>query len=380
MKVWLYGGGQSLAQKSGIGKAYLHQKEALSRQHIPYTEQYEPDVDILQVNTIFPDTVWQVLAAKRKGIKVVYYAHSTKEDFCNSFLGSNLLAGAFKRWICYCYELGDVIVTPTCYSREILEGYGLRKPIFSISNGICLEEYRREDYDNDYFVRKFGFARSKKVVMSVGHFFVRKGILDFIAMAERMPEQEFVWFGSTKRSAMSVAVKKAMANAPANVHFPGYVDGEELKAAYASCDLFCFLSHEETEGIVLLEAMAMKCPVLIRNIPIYENLWDRIDVYKGRTVEEFTDLACCILEGLEADLTENAYRRCQKVEIGRVGGQLKEVYDCLRRDGMAADRVTANRVAANCVTANRAVANRAEKRRLMSAGFREGEVRRISRV
>lgn len=329
MKIWLYKGGQSLARKSGIGKAFEHQKEALASQRIPYTERYEPDVEILQVNTVFPDTVWHVLKARRKGIKVVYYAHSTKEDFCNSFAGSNLIAGAFKRWICFCYRLGDVIVTPTEYSRKILAGYGLKRQIFAISNGIHLEEYRREKYSRDYFVKKFGFPESRQVIMSVGHFFVRKGIVDFIAMAERMPEQEFVWFGSTGKAAVSAEVRKAMAAAPANVHFPGYVESEELKAAYASCNLFCFLSHEETEGIVLLEAMAMKCPVLIRDIPIYEAFRDRVDVYKGKTPEEFVDLAYCILEGLEEDLTDHAYRYCEDVGIGRVGEQLKQVYEYL---------------------------------------------------
>lgn len=321
-----------MAKKSGIGKAFLHQKEALTSQHIPFTERYEPDADILQVNTVFPDTVWHVLEARRKGIKIVYYAHSTEEDFRNSFLGSNLLSGAFKRWIRCCYRLGDVIVTPTSYSKKILEGYGLKKPIFAISNGICLEEYRREEYSGDYFVERFGFSGSKQVIMSVGHFFVRKGILDFISMAEKMPDQEFVWFGSTKKGAVSAAVRKAMAHAPANVHFPGYVDSEELKAAYASCDLFCFLSHEETEGIVLLEAMAMKCPILIRDIPIYENFWDRVDVYKGRSIEEFVDLAYCIMEGLEADLTENAYQHCRNVGIEKVGKELKDVYEYLCYD------------------------------------------------
>lgn len=336
MKVWLYQGGQKLAKKSGIGKAFLHQKEALTSQKIPYTEQYEPDVDILQVNTVFPDTVWQVLKAKRRGIRVVYYAHSTEADFRNSFLGSNLLSGAFKGWIRYCYGLGDVIVTPTEYSKSILEEYGLKRQIYAISNGICLEEYRREAYPRDYFVRKFGIPASRQVVMSVGHFFVRKGILDFIAMARRMPEQEFVWFGSTQKGAVSTAVRKAMADAPANVHFPGYVDGEELKAAYASCSLFCFLSHEETEGIVLLEAMAMKCPALVRDIPVYEKLWDRVDVYKGKNVDEFVNMAYGILEGSEPDLTANAYRYCRRVGIDKVGMQLKEVYGCMPVKGNAA--------------------------------------------
>ena len=34
------------------------------------------------------------------------------EDFRNSFLGSNLLAPLFKRWLILCYRQGDVVITP----------------------------------------------------------------------------------------------------------------------------------------------------------------------------------------------------------------------------------------------------------------------------
>lgn len=326
MKIWLYRGGQRLAGHSGIGKAFEHQKQALDQAGVAYTMESE-GADILQVNTIFPDTLWAVRKAKKRGMKVVYYAHSTEADFRDSFLGSNLLSGLFRRWISYCYRHGDVIVTPTDYSARILETYKLGRPIHAISNGIRMSEYCRENYPKDYFSRKFGFPKDKKVMMSVGHFFVRKGILDFIRMAEIMPECEFVWFGWTERRLCSREVREAMKEAPTNVHFPGFVNGEELKQAYASCDLFCFLTKEETEGIVMLEAMAMKCPILIRDIPIYEDLIEGVDVYKGKNIEEFAAAAKAISGGQRPDLTDSAFRYCQKKDIFQIAGQLRLLYN-----------------------------------------------------
>ena len=46
-----------------------------------------------------------------------------------------------------------------------------------------------------------------------------------------------------------------MAKAPANLHFAGFVDQAALRGAYCGADLFCFASLEETEGIVVLEAL-----------------------------------------------------------------------------------------------------------------------------
>jgi glycosyltransferase involved in cell wall biosynthesis len=50
-----------------------------------------------------------------------------------------------------------------------------------------------------------------------------------------------------------------------NTHFVGYLQGEELAAAFASSDAFMFPSRTETLGLVLLEAMAAGCPVVAAN-------------------------------------------------------------------------------------------------------------------
>jgi glycosyltransferase involved in cell wall biosynthesis len=49
------------------------------------------------------------------------------------------------------------------------------------------------------------------------------------------------------------------------VYFVGYLQGEELGAAYASADAFVFPSLTETLGLVVLEAMAAGCPVIAAN-------------------------------------------------------------------------------------------------------------------
>ena len=47
---------------------------------------------------------------------------------------------------------------------------------------------------------------------------------------------------------------------PQNLIFPGFIEKEELRDAFCGCDAFLFLSYEETEGIALNEALAMKVP------------------------------------------------------------------------------------------------------------------------
>lgn len=55
-------------------------------------------------------------------------------------------------------------------------------------------------------------------------------------------------------------LEKHFADTP--THFVGYLQGQELGAAFASADAFVFPSRTETLGLVLLEAMAAGCPVV----------------------------------------------------------------------------------------------------------------------
>ena len=49
----------------------------------------------------------------------------------------------------------------------------------------------------------------------------RKGIFDFLELARRMPETQFVWFGGDFRLALPRKVKKAVQGRPGNVIFAG---------------------------------------------------------------------------------------------------------------------------------------------------------------
>ena len=197
MKVLLYAKNQQVVSKSGVGKAMSMQKEALLANGVEVTENSEDSYDVVHINTIFPSDYRMAKRAKKEGKKVVYHAHSTKEDFQNSFTGSNLIAPLFKKWIMKCYRLGDIILTPTEYSKTLLKGYGIENPVYAISNGVDTSLFSKNILAREDFRKKYGLRQDDKVIMSVGLYFERKGILDFVELAEQMPEYKFIWFGYT---------------------------------------------------------------------------------------------------------------------------------------------------------------------------------------
>ncbi|MBE7057319.1 MAG: glycosyltransferase family 4 protein [Ruminococcaceae bacterium] len=327
MKVLIYAGALKKVEKSGVGQAIYHQKDALKSVGIPVTFDKNEDYDIVHINTIFPDSFFMSLKARAKGKKVVYYAHSTKEDFKNSFVGSNLLAPVFKWWIKRCYLRGDVLITPTSYSKGLLESYGIKKKIYPLSNGINLKDYSNSQLGGCRFREKYGFSPEDKIIISVGHYMNRKGITDFVELAKRLPEYQFIWFGYTPPAACTPDVREAVKTELPNLHFPGLATQEELKDAYSGSDMFLFLTHEETEGIVLLEAMAMKLTVLVRDIPIYKDmLTSGYNVYKAGTLDEFERRIKGILTGTYPSTFEEGYNFVKERDIPVVGEKLKEIY------------------------------------------------------
>ena len=329
MKVLLYAEGLKTIGKSGLGKAIKHQMKALENEDVEYTLDPNDDYDILHINTYFMKSYFLAKKAKKMGKKVVYHAHSTEEDFKNSFIFSNLISPLFKKWIVKCYKLGDVIVTPTPYSKKLLEGYkGLEdKKIYAISNGIEIDFFKKDILAGKKFRKSYKCADKDKVVIGIGLYIERKGILDFVEMAKRMPEYKFIWFGYSPLSASPKKIRDAVNTKLPNLVFAGYVEREVIKQAMCGADLFFMPTLEETEGIPLIEACAAKQNILIRDIPIWQGwLVDGRNIYKGKDNEEYEDKIKGILNKKLPSLVDEAYGLAKERDLVNVGKQLKDVY------------------------------------------------------
>ena len=328
MKVLLYTKDYETVKESGVGKAIDHQIKALTKVGCDFTLDEKEDFDIVHINTVFPKSAAFASKAKRSGKKVIYHAHSTKEDFKNSFILSNQIAPLFKSWLTHCYNKGDLILTPSEYSKGILETYGLKRDIEVVSNGIDLDFWQKKENDRENFYKTYNLDPNKKSIISVGLPIKRKGIDDFIKLADLMPEYEFVWFGKLNPSVMPAEIKKLIDKAPENLHFPGYISSDELRIAYSGSDLYVFLTHEETEGIVLLEALATKADILIRDIEIFEKDYvDGENIYKGKNLEDFKEKITGILSGTLPSLADFAYEIAKSKSIENTGRKLVECYE-----------------------------------------------------
>lgn len=335
MKICLYFEAERIISGSGIGRALQHQKIALESAGISYTLDPNDDYDLLHINTVGPLSMATLSQARRLKKAILFHAHSTQEDFRDSFIFSNQVAPLFKKHLISMYSSADAIVTPTPYAKKLLESYGIKLPITCISNGVDLKKY---DFDVDKayaFRRYFNLEENQKVIIGVGLYLKRKGLHDFLEVASHFPDITFIWFGHSPMIAIPADLKASINDHSSNVILPGYVKGPIIEGAFMSSDLFFFPSYEETEGIVVLEALAAKCPVLVRDIGVYEGwLVDNVNCYKANSNDEFMVKINHFYQKELKDTCINGYEVASERTLDKIGQQLKSIYQKVLEDNI----------------------------------------------
>lgn len=340
MKVLLYYQDEKAIKTSGIGRARRHQSRALSLVKVPFTYDPLANYDIAHINTTWEKSRKVLKACRKRGIPVIVHGHSTHEDWRNSFRLWKKLEGWFDRNLDYMYSHADLIITPTPYSKKLIENYGFNVPVISISNGIDVSEYETDFGAQKEFQDRFGLKPGEPFIMGVGYPFARKGLQDFIEVARSFPDVKFFWFGHLPSIAITLEMNKIIRHRPMNVIMPGYVSGNLIHGAYQTATAMFFPSYEETEGIVVLEALASHCPLIVRNIGVYNGwLQDGVNCHMGSNNDDFKRLVSDRLSKLEnPEILDNGYEVAKERNLTAVGEQLKAAYESLLEKKGTKDR------------------------------------------
>ena len=331
MKVLLYFENEKAIKKSGIGRALRHQKQCCEMNGIEYTTNPKDSYDIAHINTYFSKSQRLVKKLAKENKPVIVHGHSTIEDFRNSFRFWQLLQFSINNNLRKTYSKPDLIITPTNYSKRLIEGYDFVScPVKAISNGIDMSKYQKKEYTKEEINEvkaQFGIKPNEKVIVGIGWFFERKGIHDFIEVARSFPDIKFIWFGQRMSLLIPHKINKAVRKKPDNVILPGYVDSSVISKMLHLSECFFFPSYEETEGIVLLEALASKAPVLIRDIDVFDYLTDKVDCIKAKDNKGFVEAIKYILNTDTTNIVNNGYELVKKRDIHVIAEQLKQAYE-----------------------------------------------------
>ena len=225
------------------------------------------DCDLIHVQTPFVAHYAGLKAARRTGLPVVATYHTLFEEYLQHyapFLPAGWLrrqARAFSRR--QCNDL-DAVVVPSGAMRERLAEYGVDTPLHVLPTGIPTSRFAAGNGPD--FRLRHGIPVARPVALFVGRVAHEKNIvflLEAMCHAKALrPDLLLVIAGEGPAMGDLKHRVKAL-DLQDSVRFIGYLDRRQsLPDCYAAADVFVFASRTETQGLVLLEAMAAGLPVI----------------------------------------------------------------------------------------------------------------------
>ena len=223
--------------------------------------------DLVHIQTPFAAHYAGLRIARELGIPCVATYHTFFEEYLYHYVpfAPRALMRAFARL--FSRRQGnqvDALIVPSRAMLSALTAYGVRSPMTVLPTGLSLDEFAGGDGAS--FRRVHGIPADRPLLVHVGRVAFEKNI-DFLlrtldCVRLRHPDVLLLIVGEGPALPRLKAIARSL-GLDANVQFIGYLDrATTLLDCYRAGDVFVFSSRTETQGLVLLEAMALGVPVV----------------------------------------------------------------------------------------------------------------------
>ena len=223
--------------------------------------------DVIHIHTPFTAHYVGIHFGKKLDIPVVETYHTFFEDYLHHYLPfipqfiSRKLARTISRRQC---NAVDGIVSPSKPMLDVLKQYGIKTPAEVVATG--LDDSSFAHVDGEHFRMSHDIPLAQPMLLFVGRVAHEKNIGFLLEMhvelIKKHPDALLVITGEgpAEESIKHSIDKLGISN---KVRMIGYLDrSHELIACYKAADIFVFASKSETQGLVLLEAMAQGTAVV----------------------------------------------------------------------------------------------------------------------
>jgi glycosyltransferase involved in cell wall biosynthesis len=225
------------------------------------------DCDLIHIQTPFVAHYAGLKAARTLGLPVIATYHTLFEEYLQHYarlVPSGWLRGQARRFSRrQCNEL-DAVVVPSTAMRQRLESYGVTTPMSVLPTGIPLNQFAAGD--GLAFRRAHGIPEDRPLALFVGRVAHEKNIgflLEALLQTRQLCPEVLLLIAGEGPAMADLKKRTAELGLQQSVLFIGYLDRKQaLPDCYAAADVFVFASRTETQGLVLLEAMAAGVPVI----------------------------------------------------------------------------------------------------------------------
>lgn len=223
---------------------------------------FEPDIVHSHHPFLLGDTAVRV--AETYGLPLIFTHHTLYEHYTHYVPGDSSRMQRFAVTLSTEYtRLCDAVIAPSESIRDLLRRRGASSRIGVVPSGVNTQHF--SNGDGKALRRDLGISDTAYVIGHVGRL-AREKNLPFLAeaVAAYLSHDEAAHFlvvgdGNAREVMQAIAERFGVA---ARIHFAGRLHGQALVDAYHAMDVFAFASHSETQGMVLVEAMAAGLPVV----------------------------------------------------------------------------------------------------------------------
>jgi 1,2-diacylglycerol 3-alpha-glucosyltransferase len=224
-------------------------------------------IDAVHIHTPFIAHWVGAKIARELRVPVIETYHTFFEEYLHHYVP--LLPHAWARAFARAASLRqcnavDAVIAPSRQLADVLVGYGVERPVHVIPTGLNLEQFTGGD--RAAFRKRHGIPGDRPTMLLVGRVAHEKNIGFLLqVLAAVRPSVPNVLFVIAGEGPAREALRRQVTDAGLadNVLFVGYLDrSTELRDCYRAADVFVFASRTETQGLVLLESLALGVPVV----------------------------------------------------------------------------------------------------------------------
>ena len=290
MKIHVISNTLFVMKATGVHTAFLDHIELLKEKNdVEVVVNGEGTGDLLHCHSYGLYYFWK--GRKYKGRRV-FTVHVIPDSAKGSLPMYWLFMPIIRLGLKITYSYSDICIALSPFVEKAIKDTGAKTRIIRIYNPIHFEKWKRTEENRKKGRQMLGLSENEFVVLGVGQLEGRKGIDDFLDIAEAVPEVRFVWAGGRPFGGLTegiIRINEKLRKTGKNVINAGQIELEQMPNIYAAADLMLFPSYQENCPLAPLEAAACGMPVIYRDIEEYKQLYEN-PYLKAGSKKEFVDL------------------------------------------------------------------------------------------
>lgn len=272
------------------------------------------DLDLVHAATPMTVGALALDVAKIQGIPKIITHHSPLQYYAGSYFPVIGKAFGFYAWKYerFIYNRFHVRHVPTLSKKELILKYGIKDPIFALTNGIVDEYFKKTSGAREEVLEHYKIPLDKKIILFCGRQGPEKNIKSVIRALRNVRGKGIDAHMISAGGGPYIPQLKAYASelgVGENITFTGWIKHGWQRKVYDTADVSTLYNDIEAQGLVLLEAMAQGTPCVGKNsFGIKDVIVHGKTGFLANNENEFADYLVKVLsdEELQQKLGKNA--------------------------------------------------------------------------